>query len=288
MGKRRMKEPEAAPGSAFAEVIAKGRTMVKGLSSALPADPDARNMILAKIEGMESILVLCQRASAGEPIDAPRLVKIERSVAEGSVEDRLEDLARRVSNLERGLLSTVERPALPVAPARRKLPRLLEVVTTDTGAAKLGKCELALLTVLAQRCDRVTTTAQLSVLSGYSLKSSSFLNALGRLRSLDLAQGGPSDVRATDAGIFRIGTSPPMPTGAALLAYWAGKLGKAEAALLRVLHGDARRNFTAEELSEYSGYSQTSSSFLNAIGKLRGLELATRGWPTTLSPVFSE
>jgi hypothetical protein len=280
MAKRRLKEPEPKPGSVFADVIKKGRTMRDGLSSALPVDEDARNMILAKIEGMESILLLCQRASAGESIDVPRLVKVERGAPDAGpgVLRRIADLERHVAELEvfaRG----------GAKPTLRAVPAILE---TPKVRAELGKCERALLDVLAQRKERASTTAQLSVLSGYSLTSSGFSNALGRLRTLGLARGGASDVRITEAGLRHVPIPDPMPTGRALLALWCAKLGKAEATLLRVLFKEAPKTFDAEELSQYSGYSRTSSGFTNAIGKLRGLQLATRGWPTSITDVFTE
>jgi hypothetical protein len=53
----------------------------------------------------------------------------------------------------------------------------------------LGKAERSLFAVL---CDRHSLSKQkLSELTGYSITSSSFANAIGRLRSLQLVSSGP-------------------------------------------------------------------------------------------------
>lgn len=53
------------------------------------------------------------------------------------------------------------------------------------------------------------------------------------------------------------------------------QLGKAEAALLSVFVKHYPRDVEKETASAESGYSVTSSSFSNALGRLRTLELVT-------------
>jgi hypothetical protein len=149
-------------------------------------------------------------------------------------------------------------------------PRLVR--TPVEGEPKLGRCERALLSVLAQR--DTSNTAQLAILSGYSSTSSGFANALGALRSSGLAEGRGDAVRITNEGRDALGPVDPLPQGPALVAYWQGKLGLCERTLLGVLV-DAGPNaaLSKEQLAELSGYSATSSGFANALGKLRTLEL---------------
>jgi hypothetical protein len=159
------------------------------------------------------------------------------------------------------------RVAPPSAPATSGRPARQ---VSDGG---LARAEHAILTAAVQRLPKASSRAQLAVLSGYSIKSSSFSNALGALRSRGLMVGTTDDNRATEAGVEALGAYEPMPTGAALIAHWMGQLGKAERALLEVLTKHYPSEVPKDVLSQESGYSETSSSFSNALGKLRTLEL---------------
>jgi hypothetical protein len=307
MTRRRFKEPTVPAGSPFEPVIEAGRAMVRALSRALPADEDSRNLVLSKVEGMESILLLCQRAAAGEKLDVPQIVKVERAPIDDRVilpGDKLESLAQRVRRLEdhvfgnpspnpEGLERGVEIQRSIERATSRRVPSILKTPkSTEPKVGGLGRCERALLAVLAKRAGQETTAAQLSVLSGYSIKSSGFQNSLSRLRSLGYAEGGAHDVRITgdgereaeDQGLGRA----PMPTGRALVEYWVGSLPRAEGVVLQAICDAHPRALDQDELSEATKYSRTSSGFQNAVSKLRSLKLATKGWPLRASAVFFE
>lgn len=143
-------------------------------------------------------------------------------------------------------------------------------------ASGLPKCESALLRAIVQRHPQTSSRAQVSILSGYSVNSSSFTNALGALRSQGLIAGQGDSLSPTNEGAARIGAVPPLPSGKELADWWRGKLPKAEAALLGALV-DAGHELSKEKLAERSGYSLTSSSFSNALGALRSLQLVERG-----------
>lgn len=160
-------------------------------------------------------------------------------------------------------------PALAQATSRRPARQ----VSHGSGDTSLGRAERALLIAAVQRLPKSVSRAQLSVLSGYSIKSSSFSNALGALRSKGLVVGVGDDNRATDAGVVAAGECEPLPTGRALVEHWMGQLGKAERALLEVFVQRYPSEVSKADLSASSGYSETSSSFSNALGKLRTLEL---------------
>lgn len=147
---------------------------------------------------------------------------------------------------------------------------------------KLKAAERALLTVCAQK--RSVTKVQLSILSGYSIRSSSFSNALGALRSKGYVEKG-EPIRITDIGLKALGSYEPLPSGRQLIEHWMGQLKQAERELLRVVV--RRGSVSKEQLSKESNYSATSSSFSNALGRLRSLELVERGDPIRLSDSLS-
>jgi hypothetical protein len=174
----------------------------------------------------------------------------------------------------------VPQPRIPVAPSPpRNNPRIIESPSATSGAvadASLSKAQRAILTVLAQFPDG-RTKIQLSLLSGYSVKSSGFSNALGGLRSAGLINRG-NPIQITPAGIAAVGDDwEPLPSGEALVQHWMGQLGKAERAILGYLLDSYPETRTKEEVSAATGYSQTSSGFSNALGRLRALELINRG-----------
>lgn len=160
----------------------------------------------------------------------------------------------------------VHQPAAHVWPKARP---------NDGDSPALGKCERAVLRVLAARDPQPTTLAQVAVLSGYSAASSSLANALGKLRSSGLATAG-QPLRLTPAGKAAAGPVEPLPTGRALLDHWLGQLGQAERAFLMAIYDAHPRELTRERLAELAGYSPTSSSFGNALGRLRRLELVEK------------
>lgn len=143
----------------------------------------------------------------------------------------------------------------------------------SAGDSKLGRAERAILQAIAQRHPAPSTRGQISRLSGYSIKSSSFSNALSALRTANLIDGYSDEVRATDAGLKTAGPLPPVPSGKALFTFWSQKLEKAERIMLDVIIRHGGKGVDRETLSAESGYSITSSSFSNALSALRTLEL---------------
>jgi hypothetical protein len=169
----------------------------------------------------------------------------------------------------------------PKAPKRAVISAPTPSIATTERAGKsnddlptqMGKAERSILSVLAQFADG-RTRSQVATLSGYSAKSSSFGNALSRLRTLGYINKSGEPIRATNEGIDAIaGQYEPLPTGRALLDHWNSKLGKAERIILGVAIEAWPASLSREEVARLSGYSETSSSFGNALSKLRTLEL---------------
>lgn len=155
------------------------------------------------------------------------------------------------------------------------------------GEEKLGACAQKILNVLAQYPDG-RTKKQLAILVEYSSKSSSYENSLGRLRTLGYVDKNPDSIKILDAGRMRA-VVEILPRGKDLLAHWCSKkaIGKCERAILEYLYS-SRGGETKDTLAEAVNYSPRSSSFENALGKLRSLELINRETPIKISEIFFE
>jgi uncharacterized protein len=167
------------------------------------------------------------------------------------------------------------------------LPKVEQAISLD-GKKKLGACERAILVVLAQRYPVATTKPQLSILSGYSIKSSGFSNALSLLNTSGLIRKAGDLIEINTAGISVIGDVPKIPTGRKLQDYWLNKLGKAEREILKGLLSVQGQPITKQSISSYSGYSMTSSGFANALSKLRTLQLIEGTQEIKAADIFFE
>jgi hypothetical protein len=138
----------------------------------------------------------------------------------------------------------------------------------------LGKTARAILSALVQIGERATSN-RVAIVSGYSVRSSGFANALSELRVAGLLTGGRDALLVTEEGRAIVGDVPPLPSGRALLDWWltSNKIGKCEKALLSVIY--KHRTVERSTLAAESGYSAGSSGFANALSTLRTLELAS-------------
>lgn len=166
---------------------------------------------------------------------------------------------------------------------------LLKPVKIDSCGASMSKCERAILSVLAQYPDG-RSRSQVSILSGYSVKSGSFNNSLSTLRTKGGIVGGRENMQITEEGINALGSYNPLPTGHDLLQYWLSSksLGRCEREVLKVLAEVYPDALTKPGTADRSGYSVTSGSFANALSKLRTLELINGRQDIKASDVFFE
>lgn len=316
--RRTTKEPQVDPKSPLAPVVAEVRTQIRMLEESIPDDPreddEGSRHVRSRIEGMEAVLTQIQRAGASGVVEnGQRLVQVGGHANGASIQqappprtrfDLLEAVADQLQNRVKQLEDRVfgsgkyvlgfhgaadaERPAraMPaiLAPAAKK------TVTEPKSIEKrlLTACERACLSVLAQRTiSKVATTwAQLAILSRYSQRSSTFVNAVSGLRVKGLLEGSRADMRTTTIGIGLAGPLNPLPKGTELLSMWIAQLTLAEGKILRALYDADPDALTAETLSERTGYSTSSSTFANAVSKCRVLGLAERGWPLRISDAF--
>ncbi len=316
--RRSSKEPAVPAGSVFAPVIEAARAMIHVLSTTFD-DPDAetRSLRLERVAGMETILTLCTRAAAGRPLDPDTavmgpLVELARAPAPEmtpplpkalTLEERMERLERLVASQFRGDGGVwVELPDSWTRPPR-PMPSILETPTRTNGAptkaraahtedGKLRAQDRRLLEVLVQRTSRsnlATTNVELGILSGYSVWSGGFGQALGRLRAAGLITGSSAENRATLDGLRRAEAEPlgeALPTGKALIDRWLHRIKGQDSVILGVLCRVYPSGLTLEELTKETGYSPKSGGFGQALGRLRHLELVNRGWPMRANATF--
>jgi len=174
------------------------------------------------------------------------------------------------------------RPAPP-----RKMPAR-DVSFAANGDTTLSKAERAILAAFYWLKDETATPAKVAFYSDYSAGSSTSNNALGKLRHGFVSGWKITPEGAAAAEALGVGAKP---AGAELLAWCKGKLGRAECAMLDALVAAHPQRLTSAELGERSGYSVGSSTFNNAIGKLRTIEAAEgyeRDGGTKAADVFLE
>jgi hypothetical protein len=163
------------------------------------------------------------------------------------------------------------RVAQPV-PVRLAPSRERRVAAAPT--ADLSKAERRILSVLAQYPQGRTQT-QVALLASYSSSGGGFLNAIGSLRSKGWIQGTKQQLEITPDGHAAIGDAwePLPPPGPELVAHWLRSLSKAERLILQTLAEVYPSTLSKEEIAEQTGYVASGGGFLNALGKLRTLEL---------------
>ena len=135
-------------------------------------------------------------------------------------------------------------------------------------SAGLGKCERAILTVLVQMGEPLTS-GRLTLLTRYRY-SGGFKNSLTALRTAGFIVGENTGLMSvTEAGRAAIGEVEPLPTGGELAAYWLAhpSFGKCERAILETLLKKPS-GLTADQLCTVTGY-QYSGGFKNSLTTLR-------------------
>lgn len=178
-------------------------------------------------------------------------------------------------------------PSSQSQPAERAKSRNRSLA--DAGSSiDLGKAERAILTAFYWLKDEDATPAKVAFYSDYAAGSSTTNNALGRLRH-GLLNGWR--ITAEGESLVESWGVKPKPVGPELLEMLRSKLSRAERAMLDALAAHYPNRLDADQLSEACGYANGSSTFNNAIGKLRTLEAAegyVRDGGTKAADVFFE
>jgi energy-coupling factor transporter ATP-binding protein EcfA2 len=217
--------------------------------------------------------------------------------AHSGVVTRLKKIAE-LAHLNGEAIVTVSAPTEKIAiatPSGRTSSRRETVKPAAPIASVVGdddiillKSERAILRAFYWLKDETATPSKVSFYSGYASNSSTWNNALGRLRRRHL-----SGWTITPLGIAEVESwgVEPKPSGKTLREWLRARLGKAENIMLDALCEAHPSRMTTAELSESSGYSSGSSTWNNAIGRLRGLEAAEgyeRDGGTKAADVFFE
>ena len=146
--------------------------------------------------------------------------------------------------------------------------RTVRPVHRDNGHVSLGKCERAILAVLAQHEDGCTA-GKLTLLSRYRY-SGGFKNSLSALRQAGYMDGENTGAMViTDDGRVALGAYDPLPSGRDLASYWLAhpSFGKCERAILAALL-DHTYGLDAQRLCEVTNY-EYSGGFKNSLANLR-------------------
>lgn len=239
------------------------------MAEQLQADNEGLHRQLAEAQAREPERVEVPALQPGE------VATLEQAIA--AVKDATAPLELALDRAAKAAKAPAPSPRPVLAPRAPARPVASPAPSPAADApAVLSRAQRAILTVLAQFPEGRTKN-QVAALSGYSVKSSSFGNALGALRSAGYANRG-DPIQATAEGVAALGGDwEPLPEGEALIEHWMSKLGKAERVIWRVLLDAFPAELAKDEVAERSGYSATSSSFGNALGRLRTLELI-HGW----------
>jgi hypothetical protein len=162
--------------------------------------------------------------------------------------------------------------------------RVAPTPPSTSGDIAIGGPERKLLTVLA--CYGPRTKQQLAMQAGYVATGGAFRNPLGRLRSAGFVVKGEPIV-ITEAGIAALGDYKPLPAGEELWEHWVGSLGGPERKILSAVRAHPN-GVDRDELAGECGYEPTGGAFKNPLGRLRTLQLVTKGNPIYLNDDFAE
>lgn len=220
----------------------------------------------------KQITELSKKLKAGVPDE--RAIHVAVSERDKHWQGEIAKMRRAHDSLAERLTKILELATLNEAPKVKMISDVWtppKIRTEAFSESELLKPHKLILQAFYWIRDEEITAAKIAFYSGYSSTSSSFSNAVGRLRTLGLVSGW----KLTDAGeTLASSFSTSRPTGAELREWLRPKLQKAENVILDVLISASGRCLDSEEIAEQSGYSITSSSFANAIGKLRTIKAA--------------
>jgi uncharacterized protein len=240
------------------------RRRISELERDIARKPAAAPPAPAKVERVEVPVVKGAELKRLETLTERLLAAQDRlAQAQQAIVTEVGTLAGRILSLNRGAVAhAAPRAAAPALPARRPIPAVppprAAAPRAPGGSAPegdLGKGELRILAAAAQHPEGVTRE-QLTVLTGY--KRSSRDTYLQRLRARGLIEDGER-IRATAEGVAALGPAfEPLPTGAALLEHWLGRLPVGERVVLEVVVAGYPDAVDRQRISEATSYQRSS------------------------------
>lgn len=167
------------------------------------------------------------------------------------------------------LLKEVQRPVIAPRPIAPRVPR--QAVESNWHKPEAGLRRM--LIALAQRNG--LSAKQIGLRACISSKSGTFGTYLGKARTQGWMVGEKDRLEITEQGLEAIGDFGPLPTGSALLEFWANELEAGAARMLRALADAYPKTLTAVELGEAAAINSGSGTFGTYLGRLRTLELVS-------------
>lgn len=214
-----------------------------------------------------------------------RLSVVTETLATSRIElGALRDDTEAVEAMVKDAVARAQSESRPPSPTRQVAPRPAPAAPkraassgTGTRLASLDKCQVALLTVLAQHPDGLTKN-KLGFLAGYNPTKSTIRTALGSLRTQSfITPGGVEVIQILPAGLDALGPFDELPRGRDLYEYWLGELDACQRALLEAFVAAYPAEVPKEQIEPLTGYDPTKSTYRTAMGVLRRLDLVPRG-----------
>ena len=264
-------ETEARTLEELRRELAAARREATVAKNAKPRDPVADTEVLSRAEqrGYDRAVAAVAAASKEAKKARDALLRELEVAISGSVRQQFaQALSKEFTGAADKLLATKTIAPKPSSDPAWRRPSSQGVVPNGHAApaANLGKCERAILAVLAQFPEGCAM-GKLTLLAGYR-ESGGFRNSLSALRTQGLIEGGNTGMmRITPDGDAQ-GPFPALPRGAELLRYWLEhpSFGKCERAILQALSDGA--GMTMGELTSATGYEE-SGGFRNSLSALR-------------------
>lgn len=152
-----------------------------------------------------------------------------------------------------------------------QVTRKSNILVTEE-SRELNLCARKIYSLLYNNPNRDFSKSQIAFLTGYSVKSGGFNNALSQLNSKNLFE--------KKADRFSIGLSitefATENVGEADKQSFVNKMKKCEREIFLFLLENPYTEFSKEQIAETTGYSVNSGGFNNALSKLNTLELIQR------------
>jgi hypothetical protein len=191
-------------------------------------------------------------------------------VAAGSIERAVVEAARLARN---GHARELARPRTMTAP-RTPIERELSRPPPSRPSGALGRgLKYRMLVALCQYPDGLTQK-RLAALAGGVQSGGGFQARLSELRTAGYVATFGDILRATPDGQAAVGDFDPLPTGAALVDYWRGRLGSGlKRAIFDALVDAYPRELGRDELEALTGGASRGGGFQARVSELRSLGL---------------
>lgn len=221
---------------------------------------------------------------------AESAIKRIETLAKSRVEslDRLRDEATRISAKIEQMVKLPDSTEVEVQvskaepfrvsnpPARRAVAVAQRTPNSGEGASTLAKGERAVLIAIAQNPEGASRE-QVTLLTGYKRSTrDAYIQRLGQAGHVEVRGDA---VFATDAGVAALGDDyEPLPTGAALLEWWMGRLPEGERKVLACLADAYPGVLEREQISQVTGYKRsTRDAYIQRLGVRKLVEVLPDG-----------